>query len=331
MRDRSVRDAPVQTAEAIPDSSAVAGLPAAPVSSLADLERLPGPARRQAVQSLQRSVGNRAIAHALTTTPNIVLAREPPPKSANANPTYKAITGTPIVNGVSPDDVHQGQLGDCNLLAPAMAVARVSPAAISSLITDNGNGTYNVSLYYRDHFWSDLTAHVFTLSNQLPVDSNGNLVYGQSFDTGPGGRELWVSLLEKALAKWKGSYAEAEGALWDKEGLETLTGNEATEHDPRDYAEDLSLGLVASALRANHAVTACTSTSRWTKFWLNDDEKAEIKRWDIVLDHAYSIVAADEKAKTVDLKNPWGNHHISGLPWSVFRHYMYSWSDVKVR
>ena len=97
----------------------------------------------------------------------------------------------------------------------------------------------------------------------------------------------------------------------------------------------LRRGPLARACRgraaANHALTACTSTSRWTKFWLNDDEKAEIKRWDIVLDHAYSIVAADEKAKTVDLRNPWGNHHISGLPWSVFRHYMYSWSEVKVR
>jgi hypothetical protein len=330
MQERSVTDAPAQRTDARADSPTTAAVPGAPVSSLLDLRRAPASARREAVLSLQRSVGNRAMARALTSAPRVLVAREPPPKSANANPAYKAIAGTPFVNGVSPDDVHQGQLGDCNLLAPAMAVARVSPAAIQSLITSNGNGTYNVTLYYRDHFWWDLTAHVFTISNQLPVDQAGNLVYGQSFDVGPAGRELWVSLLEKALAKWKGSYADAEGALWDKEGLELLTGNEAIEHDPRDFTKDLSVGLVAGALRANHALTACTSTSRWKRWWLNDDEKAEIQRWDIVLDHAYSIVAADERAQTVDLKNPWGNHHISGLPWSVFRHYMYSWSEVKV-
>jgi len=44
-----------------------------------------------------------------------------------------------------PCDVDQGHLGDCILLAPLAAIARVKPTAIRRLITSSGDGTYDVS------------------------------------------------------------------------------------------------------------------------------------------------------------------------------------------
>jgi len=77
------------------------------------------------------------------------------------------VKGAGDVGDIDANDVKQGQLGDCNLLAPAAAIARANPEAIRKLISPNGDGSYNVTLYYKDHFWSDPTA---TLTD-LPVAS----------------------------------------------------------------------------------------------------------------------------------------------------------------
>jgi hypothetical protein len=291
--------------------------------------------RSQAVQRsllpLRSTLGNRALARVLTAPPQRVLAREPPPRDTHKGSTLKQIKGKAFVNGVSPEDVKQGALGDCNLLAPAAAVAFAGPSKIRSLITDNGDDTYNVTLYYRDHFWTDLTAHVFTVTSSFYVDDDGNPLYAKAGDTGPDGPELWVMLIEKAFAKYKGSYEVAGGAMWDKEGLELLTGNDAKETNPRDWQPDLALGFIKGALDAGEAVTACTSTNRWDKWWRTDEEKKEIEANKIVLDHAYAITDVDKDARTIKLRNPWGYQHIDALPFSVFRKYFYSWSQVSVK
>ena len=66
------------------------------------------------------------------------------------NREYKEVApnAKPVVNGVNPDDVSQGALGDCWYIASLQAVARSNPRIIEEAITDNGNGTYTVRLYH---------------------------------------------------------------------------------------------------------------------------------------------------------------------------------------
>ena len=47
--------------------------------------------------------------------------------------------------------------------------------------------------------------------------------------------------------------------------------------------------------------------------------------------HAYTIVAVDESAKTINLKNPWGFQDLTGLPFATFRKYFHTWSAAKVK
>jgi Calpain family cysteine protease len=293
-------------------------------------------ARPADVRRLQRAAGNRAVANALKGSATRILAREPPALAEDKGTAILTpIAGQPFVTGtgetadVSPSDVHQGKLGDCNLLAPLAAVARAKPAAIRRLITRDDDGTYNVTLFERSHFWSDLTPRTIRVASQFYTDSSGNPYYAGYGSTG-GANELWVMLIEKAFAKWKGSYDAADGSMFDRDGLELITGNDATESAVSDGSEDDLLKAIQGSLAAGYALTVNTSTSHWQNWWENDEDKKRMDTYKIIKGHAYSIEAVDRKAKTVNLRNPWGRQHLTGLPASVFRQYPFSkWSGAR--
>ena len=270
-------------------------------------------------------MSNRALA---------AVAREPAPLAEHADSPDTPVTGEAFAQGtgdlgdIDPNDVKQGFLGDCNLLAPAAAIARANPEAIRRLISKNADGSYSVTLYSADTFMSGATPHTFRVTSQFYTDKSGAPVYAKQGDTGAAGPELWVMLIEKAFARARGSYGNAAGALWDREGLELLTGNTASEFDVDDGTEAELLTRLSDALKSKQAVTANTSTSRWKDWRRSSAEEAEVSRHNIKLSHAYSIESVDPGAKTVNLRNSWGHAHLTNLPVAVFRKYFHSWSRV---
>ncbi|KAL1458951.1 hypothetical protein WDU94_010971 [Cyamophila willieti] len=96
-----------------------------------------------------------------------------------------------------PTDISQGVLGNCWLLS-ALAVL----AEREDLITQDGAG------HHGTRGWTDL----------LPCDKRAHLVYSQAKR-----KQLWVPLIEKAVAKIHGCY-EALVSGRAIEGLATLTG-----------------------------------------------------------------------------------------------------------
>jgi hypothetical protein len=236
------------------------------------------------------------------------------------------------VGDIDANDVDQGLLGDCNLLAPLAAVARANPAKIRSLISAQSDGTYNVTLYYKDHFWSDRTAHTINVTNRFYTDTSGTPIYAGYGDTGASGPELWVMLIEKAFARSRGSYSSADSALWDREGLELITGNTATEASVRSGTETELLTAISNALAAGDAVTVNTSTSLAQNWLTFAAEQAQIDALNIKINHAYSIESVDTTAKTLNLRNPWGHSHLTNLPVAAFRRYPFrTWSRVSPR
>jgi Flp pilus assembly pilin Flp len=136
---------------------------------------------------------------------------------------YRTIAGQSFLPGgsgaadarvdIHPDDVMQGQLGDCYWMAAMAAVALRDPEAIRSSIREQG-GEYSVTLWERRS--GSLRPRRFDVAPSLPVSpKSGALVFAQTSDERGRQRELWPMLLEKALAQSKGSYQVPTGTRSD--------------------------------------------------------------------------------------------------------------------
>ena len=90
--------------------------------------------------------------------------------------TYSAVN-SPLFGAIGPSmsDINQGELGDCYLLCALAEVANQDPSAITSMITNNGNGTYGV------RFYVDGVARYVTVDNQL---ANGGSAFNSASTSG---------------------------------------------------------------------------------------------------------------------------------------------------
>jgi Flp pilus assembly pilin Flp len=208
---------------------------------------------------------------------------------------YGTIPGASLYrDGVSVDDIDQGQLGDCHLLSSLAAIAAQDPSAIERMIVDHGNGTYTVTFYV------DGEPVQVTVSDEFP------LRHGQSPFSDPGDPpEIWPLIIEKAWAQYKGSYGEIHGAV-TAETLASMTGGEVTSTD----AEDQSLGDLATRFGAGHPVAVSS---------FQDDDVDDIPEYQeaftdangmevppLVSGHAYYVTDVDEAAGTITIRNPHG-------------------------
>lgn len=95
---------------------------------------------------------------------------------------YEKING-PIDDGdITADDVSQGALGDCWFISSMMGVANANPELLRDNIKDNGDGTYDVTLY------DDGKPVVVRVSGDFPANQ-GDPTYA---DNNGGNRELWA-------------------------------------------------------------------------------------------------------------------------------------------
>ncbi|CAN0271221.1 unnamed protein product, partial [Hapterophycus canaliculatus] len=106
--------------------------------------------------------------------------------------------------GVKSEDVMQGALGDCWLVAAMATLAGTMPGAIKKLFVNSERSYRRESRRYRIRLF-DITMNrwrTITVDDQIPT-RHGNPIFAK-----PNGKELWVVLLEKAVAKFCGSYSD---------------------------------------------------------------------------------------------------------------------------
>ena len=207
-------------------------------------------------------------------------------------------------------DLVQGGLGDCWLVA-ALAVMAEHPAAIRACFRESEispRGKYHVRLYDgRKGAWETVV-----VDDYIPCDKGTKDPYFMTPHVDKGVPEMWAILLEKAFAKFCGSYGELEGgnARWaylamtgdnvfnlEKDDAEGLTWSRSTlyfeeegkrrEFRMRDAGEKLHYSDFFGVLAAYHARKCVMGASIHNK----PHNGKEMERTDgLVEGHAYSIL-----------------------------------------
>lgn len=207
------------------------------------------------------------------------------------------------------NDVDQGGLADCYFLAALGAIAHSNPDHIRNMISDNGDGSYNVTLFGDENFWGDRSPEVHTVRPNIPLREDGTPAYAGLGD----GPELWVAIVEKAFAQREGGYDEIE---WGNAGnaMEILTGNDSTTVNIGGLSGEAILTGIQAKLDAGKPVTASS------KDFGDSEKKTEAAdNAGIVGKHVYVVEAVDVEAGTIDLFNPWGSGHQRGLSVDDFK------------
>lgn len=249
-----------------------------------------------------------------------------------------------LFRSVHPNDIAQGILGDCWLLAAMAGVAEFE-GAVFNLFQDKqktADGKYTINIYNPTVGQWDCV----TIDDMVPCHKNRGS--WEPLMTKPQDHEMWVLLLEKAFAKWFGSYAQIQGAycmvafmlLLDCKSpctvfTQSMNGqppfNEAVYHEVdarlRDAKNRNSVGLapkgqlsstdvwarLKQADASNHVMAAWTSKD--PEVATGRGASGEVIASDgIVKGHAYSLISAKEvmrddngmMQRVVQLRNPWG-------------------------
>jgi hypothetical protein len=192
------------------------------------------------------------------------------------------------------DDIVQGPLADCYLIAGLGAIAHKNPYLIRNMIQKNENGTYTVTFYELDANGNPAKPIKITVDDTLPTQDGKNPHFASSTDKG----ELWPAIIEKAYVKWKGGEGDYEdiGYGYPTSVLSELTGAPATSFDTSKHSSNKIAEEIEGALQKGLPVMVGTK---------------EKPGHGLVKSHAYVVKRVYKKGGVykVDLHNPHGKNH----------------------
>jgi len=248
--------------------------------------------------------------------------------------------------GITPNDLAQGAVGDCWLVAALSSAAEHPTIIRRAFLTPeyNPRGKYRVRIYDgQNKKWVTVT-----IDDRIPCKKGTKKPLFMKHH----GNELWAMLVEKAFAKFCGGYPKLDGGLsvW---AWKALTGDPTFElemkngkwtrddfvhkQDPADkraggfmgrgesYTMDQTWVLIQKYIRANALLAASGVQDVGGNSEGLNGETVDHKGG-LVAGHAYSILDARElglipglgaggllgKTKLIRLRNPWGTFEWKG-------------------
>lgn len=253
---------------------------------------------------------------------------------------------------IQPEDIAQGQLGDCWMMS-ALACMAEHPASIANnFVTKEYNvrGKYTVRLYDGfDRKWRKITVDDYFPVHRLGFGDDpapGSQLAVKTLFAQPNGRELWALLYEKAFAKMLGGYDKLDGGNL-LVAFQAFTGDPVFHLSREDGGwriydlvmkkKDKRENKIGLSSRGKHMLSEKQMFKVLRKFirrkavigagTSGKDEGTKTAKQGLVQGHAYSILDVREpkegsnlnplakKFRLVKLRNPWGSFEWSG-PWS---------------
>lgn len=206
-----------------------------------------------------------------------------------------------ILEGASRFDIQQGEAGDCWFLA-ALGSLTQNPQHLQKILR-NQSFSRRYAGIFRFWFWQCGQWAEVVVDDRLPV-LNRKYLFVHPLSN----QEFWPCLLEKAYAKFRGSYQRLHyGYLPD--ALVDLTGGVVTNIDLHSSPSDLVM-MVKTAAKAGSLMTCATPAG----------PTGEATRMEngLVSQHAYTVTGAEQIQyrrgweDLLRLWNPWGQAEWQG-------------------
>lgn len=212
-----------------------------------------------------------------------------------------------IINGNSRFDVIQGKHGDCWLAAAISCLASNDELFYRVVPPDQDFGSHYAGIFHFQ-FWQFGTWVDVVIDDRLPT-YNGQLYYMRSAEN----NEFWSALLEKAYAKFYGSYEALLGGHLS-EALEDFTGG-LIEHYDIGFHGAYMKQIMLSSIQMGSLIGCITANSpRYTA--------QHIRPNGLIDNHTYTATAVQEvtgrdgvPTTVIRLRNPWGRPVWTGSQW----------------
>ena len=141
---------------------------------------------------------------------------------------------------ITPEQVKQGRLGDCGLIATLRSIAAQMPGILKDVVEDNHDGTFTVRLFStkieNDQCVAIPPRIAFRVKASLPRDANGSLLYARSAVA------LWGPIIEKAFAGGDLIWSDEQQQLW-QESWDGEHGS-VTEHAGQIWAAPTGYNII---------------------------------------------------------------------------------------
>jgi len=245
------------------------------------------------------------------------LGTDRPAIESNDTGSYTQAGGTLFKGGVSHDDIDQGSLGSCYVLASLAGTANDKPNVINNMFTDNGDGTWTVK------FTTNGDTDYVTVDRMMATANNGRFLYAN--DGGDGGiqnvvaadNELWAALAEKAYAQLNESNEIGQDGTNSYGGISGGSPGAATTHITgisTTWGKASVLGTGSSVSSAE--LQALVNSSKVVTL-AGFDESADgpyVGEMDVQSgsrDHVYAITGYNPTNGRYNIRNPWDTQHLS--------------------
>lgn len=240
-----------------------------------------------------------------------------PERKPLSGPTTTYVKGAGDANEVDLNDIKQGQLNDCYVVAGMGAVARQDPNAIKNAIRENKDEKGNVTSYtvtlnekrtgLSGFFRGGYEKKEYTVDATFPT---GGKHVGPGDTDAKGNQEIWPLIVEKAYAQSQGGYDAIDKGGNPVGIMSALTGRDSKNISPGDYSfeqmqKDLKGGAVTVLTPKDEALGKKGPLGYGLHTW-----------------HGYVVTGAstDKDGKQmVNLYNPWGSDHPKPIPFEDFK------------